>query len=73
MNDFYDEYAEDDDLDEGVTPLQPEPYWTPRRIIFTILILLMLIAFLAYSLQGLFIQPQPPVPVLPPTQNLPMI
>jgi hypothetical protein len=63
--------VQDEDSAEDVELLQPEPYWTTRRIIFTLLVLLMLIAFLAYSLQGLFIQPQPP-PLLP-TRSLPMI
>lgn len=47
-----------------------EPFWTAHRVILTIIILITLIAFLAYSLQGLFIQPPPP---LPPTPLPPMI
>jgi hypothetical protein len=50
------------ELDET---LGREPFWTTRRIILTIIILITLIAFLAYSLQGLFLQPPSPPPVTP--------
>lgn len=56
-----------DDADEA---LEREPFWTTRRVILAIIILITLIAFLAYSLQGLFYQPPPP---LPPTRLPPMI
>ena len=47
-----------------------QPIWTIRRIILTVIILITLIAFLAYSLQGLFFQPPAPAP---PTHLPPMI
>jgi hypothetical protein len=63
--DHGEEYA--DEPDEAV---EREPFWTSRRIILTIIIVITLIAFLAYSLQGLFYQPPPP---LPPTRLPPML
>lgn len=59
-----------DVYDEELDSPEPSRYWTLRRILFTLIILLALLAFLAYSLQGLFIQPPPP---LPPTRLPPMI
>lgn len=50
--------------------IEPQPFWTLRRIILTIIILITVIAFLAYSLQGLFFQPPPPPS---PTSLPPMI
>ena len=47
-----------------------EPFWTTRRIVLTIIVIITLIAFLVYSLQGLFLPPPPPPP---PTQIPPMI
>jgi hypothetical protein len=65
------EYSTDDDIDdEESEPLEHEPFWTSRRIVLTIIILITLIAFLVYSLQGLFYQPPPP---LPPTRLPPML
>ena len=59
---------EDDDADYFEDDLEPERFWTGRRIILTAIILITLIAFLAYSLQGLLFRPPPlPTPVrLPP-------
>lgn len=64
---FYQDRDEPDDFEDI---FEPQPYWTPRRIIVTIIILVTLIAFIAYSLQGLFFQPPPPPR---PTRLPPMI
>jgi quinol-cytochrome oxidoreductase complex cytochrome b subunit len=66
----YSDIEEEASFEEDAESLEPQPYWTVQRIIFTLLVLLMLLAFLAYSLQGLFIQPPPP---LPPPRSLPMV
>jgi fatty acid desaturase len=60
----------DDMSDEVLEPLERQPFWTTRRIILAIIIVITLIAFLAYSLQGLFIQPPQPVA---PTRLPPML
>jgi hypothetical protein len=62
------DYSDEADAFEDV--LEPQPFWTTRRIILTIILLITLIAFLAYSLQGLFFQPPPP---RPPTNLPPMV
>lgn len=66
----YRNVEEDDAFDEEADFYEPQPYWSPRRILFTIILLISLIAFLAYSLQGLFIQP---VEQPTPTRVIPMI
>jgi hypothetical protein len=38
-----------------------EPYWTPRRFVYMLIILITLIAFIVYVLSPLFIPPAPPV------------
>jgi hypothetical protein len=56
----------DDDFNEPFadeTP--PGRYWTARRILFTVLILLTLIAFLLYIYGTLLFPPHPVVPPLP--------
>ena len=60
----------DDESDYVEGLLERQPIWTARRIILTVIILITLIAFLAYSLQGLFFQPPPPPP---PTSLPPMV
>ncbi|HLU11492.1 MAG TPA: hypothetical protein VK003_17590 [Oceanobacillus sp.] len=62
-------YYQDDDESGYSDDLEPRPFWTVRRIILTIIVIITLIAFLAYSLQGLFFQPPP----IPPTELPPMI
>jgi hypothetical protein len=60
-------FQDDDEAGYVEDVLEPQRFWTTRRIILTIIILITLIAFLAYSLQGLFFQPPPPSPTnLPP-------
>lgn len=54
-------------LDE--TEEAPEPYWTVRRIILTIIILITLIAFLVYTLSWVIAPPAAPIPP-PPTRQL---
>ncbi len=47
-----------EELDEA-----PEPYWTLRRLIFTIIVLITLIAFLVYSLSWTIAPPRrTPIP-----------
>ncbi|MFN8447015.1 MAG: hypothetical protein U0521_00070 [Anaerolineae bacterium] len=53
-----DNLPDDDDLFEPLD--EPQPFWTWRRILFTILVLIMVIALLAYSFSGLFLPPPPP-------------
>lgn len=38
-----------------------EPYWTPRRFVYTLIILITLISFIVYVLSPLFIPPAPPL------------
>lgn len=60
-------YQDDDESGYSDDVFTPQPFWTLRRIILTIIVIITLIAFLAYSLQGLFFQPPPPAPTdLPP-------
>jgi hypothetical protein len=47
----------------------PEPYWTARRVVYIIVILITLIAFLVYTLSPLFFNN--PAPFLPePPRNM---
>ena len=39
----------------------PEPRWTLRKVIYLAIILLTLIAFIAYTLWPLFYPPAPPI------------
>lgn len=59
MNDL----PEDDNLYD--LPDAPQPFWTWRRILLTILVLIMVIALLAYSYYGLFVPPPPPPTLAP--------
>lgn len=56
MNDLPDDHDLFEPLDA------PQPFWTWRRILFTILVLIMVIALLAYSFSGLFLPPPPSTP-----------
>lgn len=57
----------DDDINEQLEDAwTPAPYWTAQRIIFTLLILLTLIAFLLYIYGTLFFPPHPILPPFPP-------
>lgn len=65
---YYDDYDyEDDYLDE-----LEEPYWTVKRIVFTLVTVLLVIAFLGYAMLPFIqatqvtMQPVPPPPVTPP-------
>ena len=62
-------YQDDDESGYSDDLFEPRRFWTVRRIILTIIVIITLIAFLAYSLQGLFFQP----PLPPPTELPPMI
>ena len=68
-DELYSVFQDDDEEGYVEDVLEPQRFWTTRRIILTIIILITLIAFLAYSLQGLFFQPPP----LAPTNLPPMI
>lgn len=62
----------DDDLlelEDGLEENDQKPFWTTRRIILTVIILITIIAFLVYSFSGLFLEPLPPPP---PTRPLPL-
>ena len=64
INDFPDEqddllYADSDEW------LEPQPFWTRRRIFLTIFAILMVIALLLYTLPGLFVAPPPPPTLAP--------
>ena len=66
-DELYSVSQDDDETEYSDDVFEPQRFWTLRRIIMTIIILITLIAFLAYSLQGLFFQPPPLVPTtLPP-------
>lgn len=66
-DELYSASQNDEEADNVEFLLEPQQFWTSRRIALTIIILITLIAFLAYSLQGLFFQPPlPPPPNLPP-------
>ncbi|MFQ3568564.1 MAG: hypothetical protein SNJ59_16375 [Aggregatilineales bacterium] len=62
---------EDDllDLKDVLDEDDPKPFWTTRRIILTVIILITIIAFLVYSFSGLFLEPLPPPT---PTRPLPL-
>ncbi len=52
-------------IDDNFDPLNEqieaiEPYWTPRRFVYTLIILITLIAFIVYVLSPLFIPSTPP-------------
>ncbi|MBZ0275071.1 MAG: hypothetical protein K8I60_02930 [Anaerolineae bacterium] len=51
--------------DEIIEEPAEEPYWSPRRIIYTVFILLTLIAFLLY-IYGWILCPPVRIPPLPP-------
>ncbi|MBC7812721.1 MAG: hypothetical protein H7175_16320 [Burkholderiales bacterium] len=58
------------DLDEiELIDTAPERYWTAKRILFIIILLITLISFLAYSLFGDWLRvtsrPTPPPPTVP--------
>ncbi len=61
--------AFNDDFENQDAPTAPERYWTGRRILITLVILITLLAFLAYTFSGLF---QPPIrlPELPPPPTI---
>ncbi|MCC6616805.1 MAG: hypothetical protein IT320_25250 [Anaerolineae bacterium] len=49
----------------------PEPYWTTRRILFAIILIVMLLSLLAYDLWGILQPPVVPTP-LPIPRGTPM-
>jgi hypothetical protein len=66
-DELYSVYHDDGETRYSDETFEPHRFWTIRRIILTIIVLITLIAFLAYSLQGLFFQSPPPAPTtLPP-------
>ena len=69
-DELYSVFQDDAEADYVEDVLEPQRFWTTRRIILTIIIFITLIAFLAYSLQGLFFQPPAPAP---PTHLPPMV
>ncbi len=50
---------DDDDLYE--LPDEPRPFWTRRRILLTLIAIVIVVTLLAYSFSGLF-YPPPPIP-----------
>jgi len=68
---MYDEWKpEDADVDDA-----PTPYWTWKRAIFVLIVLIMLVAFLVYTFSPLISQiidhlaPEPP-PIELPSQRI---
>lgn len=57
------------DETEYISAPAPERYWTAKRIVFIIILLITLISFLAYSLFGDWLRvasrPTPPPPTVP--------
>ena len=55
---------EDDDLyvyEDDFDPFdEPQPLWTRHRILLTIVAIIIVVTFLAYTLQGFFLPPPPP-------------
>lgn len=68
-DDLQDSYVVYVDLED-----EDEPYWTPKRVLFIIITLLIIITFLAYSFLPL-LRPvrQSPPPEGPPPTTLPMV
>ncbi len=75
-DDFGDDALDDADLDFDApennefeasdADLDAPSLWTRhRRILLTVIVILMLIAFLAYSFQGFFLPPPPPPTLAP--------
>jgi quinol-cytochrome oxidoreductase complex cytochrome b subunit len=56
------------DPEDDLLDLEDEhkPFWTTRRIILTVIVLITIIAFLVYSFSGLFLEPPPPPPPIRP-------
>jgi len=51
-----------------------EPYWTTRRILFTLILILMLLSLLAYDLWGILQPPSVPTPLpIPRGTPLPLV
>lgn len=66
MNDRYDDPLFLDEFDHE--PEEPARFWTARRVLYTLIVLLMILALLAYTLWPLLLaltQPAP-VPAAPP-------
>jgi hypothetical protein len=53
----FDLYRDEDDL--------PEPRWTMRRVVYFVIILITLIAFLIYVLAPVLFPPAPPIDFSP--------